>query len=92
VLSHFPTINVCTGYRYRSQRLKGFPVDPQTLNAVEPEYTELPGWQTSLADATTFDELPPNARALVDLIESYCQVPVTLVSTGAGREQIVRRQ
>jgi adenylosuccinate synthase len=92
VLSHFPTINVCTGYRYRSQRLKGFPVDPQTLNAVEPEYTELPGWQTSLADATTFNELPPNARALVDLIESYCQVPVTLVSTGAGREQIVRRQ
>ncbi len=92
VLSHFPTIKVCTSYRLGGQRLKGFPVDAQTLDTVEPEYIELAGWQSSLDGAATIDELPTQARALIELIESYCGVRVTLVSTGAEREQIVRRQ
>ncbi len=92
VLSHFPTIKVCTGYRLGGQRLKGFPVDAQTLDAVEPEYIELSGWQSPLDEARFIEELPPQAQTLIELIESYCGVRVTLVSTGAEREQIVRRQ
>ncbi len=92
VLSHFPTIKVCTGYRLGGQRLKGFPVDAQTLDAVEPEYIELSGWQSPLDEARFIEDLPPQAQTLIELIESYCGVRVTLVSTGARREQIVRRQ
>lgn len=91
VLSTLPMIKVCIGYRIGSQRLKGFPVDTPTLMAVEPEYLELPGWQSSLDGASTFEDLPLNARRLIELIESTCNVRISLVSTGAQREQIVRR-
>ncbi|GIV54760.1 MAG: adenylosuccinate synthetase [Candidatus Kapaibacterium sp.] len=91
VLSALPVIKVCIGYRIGSQRLKGFPVDTPTLMAVEPEYLELPGWQSSLDGASTFEDLPLNARRLIELIESTCNVRISLVSTGAQREQIVRR-
>lgn len=91
VLSTFPTIKVCTGYRLHGQPLKSFPVDVPTLKAVEPEYTDIAGWQTSLDRTTTFEELPPSVHTLVALIEEFCSVRVSLISTGAERHQIIVR-
>lgn len=91
VLSTLPSIKVCTGYRLRGQPLKSFPVDVPTLEAVEPEYVEIEGWQTSLDRATTFEELPGSVHTLITLIEEFCGVRVSLVSTGAERHQIIVR-
>ncbi|MCX7930202.1 MAG: adenylosuccinate synthase [Chlorobi bacterium] len=91
VLGSLPTINVCIGYRLGQQRLKSFPVDVPTLEAIEPEYYQLPGWQTSLDLVRSFDDLPVHARSLITLIEDYCQVPVRLISTGANRERTIWR-
>lgn len=91
VLGKLPSFKVCTGYRLGNQPLKGFPADARTLDTVEPEYIELEGWQSSLDAAHTIEELPAQARQLVRLIEDYCEVRVSLISTGAERHQIVRR-
>jgi adenylosuccinate synthase len=91
VLSSFDTLPVCVGYRLGTKRLKTFPVDVPTLDAVEPEYIELKGWQCPLYDAPAFEDLPPQAQRFVALIEEYCNVPVTLISTGAERHQLVQR-
>ncbi|GIV50352.1 MAG: adenylosuccinate synthetase [Candidatus Kapaibacterium sp.] len=91
VLSSFSTIPVCIGYRLGGKRLKTFPVDVPSLEAVEPEYIELDGWLRPLDDVTTFDELPPQAQNFIALIEQHCGVPVTLISTGAERHQLVWR-
>ncbi|MCX8051307.1 MAG: adenylosuccinate synthase [Chlorobi bacterium] len=91
VLGKLSSFKVCTGYRLGNQPLKSFPADARTLDTVEPEYIELEGWQSSLDAAHTIEELPAQARQLVRLIEDYCEVRVSLISTGAERHQIVRR-
>ncbi|MCS7302931.1 MAG: adenylosuccinate synthase [Candidatus Kapabacteria bacterium] len=92
VLGMLPRIKVCTRYRLGGTVLKSFPVDVPTLDNVEPEYIELESWQCPLEDVTSFDALPRQAQALVELVEEHCGVPVRLLSTGAAREQIIWRQ
>ena len=73
VLDTFPEVPVCTAY------------DPQG----RPVYQRLPGWQTDLTAARTVDDLPPRARALVELVESEVGVPVTIIGTGPARDAVV---
>jgi adenylosuccinate synthase len=59
----------------------------------EPRYESMPGWQARTAGLRSLAELPPAARAYIARLESACGVPVTMVSTGAERdEMIVSRQ
>lgn len=59
---------------------------------VEPVYEELPGWKEPTVGVQRYDELPLNARAYLERIESLVGVPIDVVSTGADRDQtIVRR-
>lgn len=91
VLSNVTTIPVCIGYRLGGKRLKSFPVDVPTLEAIEPEYLKLDGWKLPLDEFTTLDDMPPQVQQFIGLIERQCGVPVTLISTGAERHQLVRR-
>ena len=52
---------------------------------------ELPGWKTSTAGVTTFEELPEHAQSYIRRIESETGVPVQFVGTGPGREEMITR-
>lgn len=91
VLGLLKSFRVCTGYTLRAERLKHFPVDVPTLEAIEPEYIDLESWQQPLAHVRSYDEMPNQAQHLVELIEQYCAVPVSMISTGPERHQIIRR-
>lgn len=52
-------------------------------------YETLPGWKTSTAGITTFDALPIQAQALINLIEKQTGIPVALIGTGQGREDMI---
>ena len=52
-------------------------------------YEEHPGWDEDLGDCRTLDDLPPRARAYVDMIAEAVDVPVTLIGTGQGRHQVI---
>ncbi len=91
VLSAFSEIPVATAYRLHGKRLSHFPVDPPTLEQVEPEYTLLPGWQQSLEGVRSFRELPKAAQRYVEFIEQFLEVPVRMISTSPNREDIVFR-
>jgi len=85
VLSGFETLKVAVGYRH-------FPPHQSILHHAEPVYEQLPGWVDDVSQATTYDELPAQARDLVDVIEEQAGVPVTWVSVGPKRSQtLVRR-
>jgi adenylosuccinate synthase len=55
------------------------------------KFEQLPGWKTSTHGITSFNKLPPEARKYIQRIEDFVGVPVSLIGTGPGREQIIVR-
>jgi len=54
-----------------------------------PRYDTLPGWSGRTAGLRSLDELPPAARAYLARLEEACGVPVTMISTGAERDEMI---
>jgi adenylosuccinate synthase len=90
VLSSFPSIKVCVGYEYEGERFDEFPPNQTIFNRCLPVYEELPGWSDDITAARSLDDLPKEARAYLETIEELSGVPITWVSVGPGREQIVQ--
>jgi len=89
VLDGFETIRVCTGYLLDGAERATYPDRSEVLARVEPVYVDLPGWQTDSSAARRADELPPEAQALLRLVEDEVGVPVRLVGVGAERDDYV---
>ena len=67
------------------------PYHQSDFHHAKPIYEEVPGWKTDLSRATEPGHLPPAAQRYLDLLEEQVGVPVTLVSTGPGRDQYIQR-
>ncbi len=92
VLDGLDQIRVCVGYRAGDRVVEEPPMFVEAFAEVEPVYEELPGWKEPTVGVQRYDELPLNARAYLERIESLVGVPIDVVSTGADRDQtIVRR-
>ncbi|MDQ2890063.1 MAG: adenylosuccinate synthase [Gemmatimonadota bacterium] len=89
VLDTLDEISLCTGYRIGSEEFTEFPGDLALLEHAEPVYESFPGWRTSTADARTLHELPAPAREYLDRIEMLVEAPITYVSVGTRRDQII---
>lgn len=88
VLDEFATIKVCTAYRKNGETLTTVPYD---LSGCEAVYDELPGWQTDITGATSYDQLPQALKDYVKFIEDYIGIPVTIVSVGPDRNATIVR-
>ena len=87
VLSSFAELPVCVRYRVRGgEETDEFPAHQSDFHNARPVYDVLPGWETPLDG-----ELPEAARSYVEFIERALEVDVSLVGTGAEREQVVAR-
>ena len=92
VLSHFAELPVCVRYRTRDgQETRDFPAHQSDFHAAKPVYEVLDGWNDSLADCSSVDELPAAARRYVEFVERELDVTVTLVGTGAERTSVLTR-
>ena len=89
VLDDFDEIRICVGYEARGKRLKSFPTDLPTLDAVTPVYESFPGWKRSISGATAYGELPPNARDYLDALARLSGTRIWLVSVGPRRTQTI---
>ncbi len=85
VLSGIESLKIATGYELDGQRIEELPGDLEDLSRVVPIYEELPGWEESLADARTMEDLPAAAQRYVRRVEELAGVPVVCVSVGAER-------
>ncbi|HJR45584.1 MAG TPA: adenylosuccinate synthase [Actinomycetota bacterium] len=90
VLSHFDDIKVCVAYQYEGERFEHFPPNQTIFNKCKPIYEVLPGWSVDISGARTLDDLPKEARAYLETIESLAATPVSWASVGPGRDAIVR--
>jgi adenylosuccinate synthase len=86
VLDEFDTIQLCTGYTYRGNKLDHFPSSLRVLAECEPVYEEWPGWLTPTGEARRFEDLPEAARNYIRRIEEICEVPIALISVSPSRE------
>jgi len=92
VLSHFAELPVCVRYRTRDGReTRDFPAHQSDFHAAAPVYEVLEGWNDSLDDCSSVDELPAAARRYVEFVERELDVEVTLVGTGAERTSVLTR-
>jgi adenylosuccinate synthase len=91
VLDGFDSIKVCTSYRVGDRTLSGYPDDIDLLGHVEPQYEEFDGWKTSLRSCRRYDDLPLSARHLIELVERFTGVPVSMIGVGPERDDCVVR-
>lgn len=91
VLDGFETISLCVGYERDGQRIDYIPASDAALAGVRPVLREFPGWSRPTQGARAMDALPAEAIALIEAIEAEVGVPVTMVTTGAERDDVVLR-
>ncbi len=90
ILSGFKTLKLCSGYRKDGQNIQDLLYAPSNLVGWEPVYDEYPGWDEDVSAVRSWEKLPAAAVQYLDAISRLTGVPVTLVSVGPEREQIVR--
>ncbi|MGJ8515628.1 Adenylosuccinate synthetase [Carnimonas sp. R-84981] len=89
VLDGLENIRVCVGYRSKDGNLLDSPIDAEGYEAVEPVYTDLPGWRESTIGAKSIDDLPANARGYINFLEKEVGVPIAIISTGPDRSETI---
>jgi len=85
----FPSIKICTAYRLKGEILTSFPSDVATLEECQPIYEEVDGWQESISGVRNFEKLPAGARKYMSRLEDLLSCPISLVSIGPDRRQII---
>ena len=90
-LSCWDELKICVGYELDGEVIKDFPVTTK-LEKCKPVYATLPGWKTNIAGIREDDKLPKECRDYVEFIEKEIGVPITMVSNGPKREDIIYRK
>ncbi len=90
VLGYLDEIKVVTGYEVDGEVTDRFPT-PGRLERAKPVFTTLPGWKCDIRGITDYHDLPENAKAYVDFLESHIEAPITMVSTGPKRHEMTYR-
>lgn len=90
VLGYLDEIPVCVGYEIDGVVTKDFPTTVKLAKA-KPVYEVLPGWKSDIRGIKNYNELPENCRKYIEFIEKELEVPITLVSNGPGRDEVIHR-
>ncbi|MCD8361567.1 MAG: adenylosuccinate synthase [Lachnospiraceae bacterium] len=90
VLGYLDELKVCVGYEIDGQVTTEFPTTP-LLEKAKPVYETLPGWKCEIRGIKRYEDLPQNCRNYIEFIEKQIGFPITMVSNGPGRSDIIRR-
>lgn len=89
VLSGLPTLKIAVGYQCGTERLETVPPELSALEACEPIYEELPGWEEDIRTIRNFADLPQNTQRYLKTIEELAGIPLASVSVGPGRNETI---
>ena len=90
VLGYLDEIPVCVGYEIDGEVTTDFPTTAK-LEKAKPVLKKLPGWKCDIRGIKTYEELPENCRKYIEFIEEQIGFPITMVSNGPGRHDIIYR-
>ncbi|MDD6481086.1 MAG: adenylosuccinate synthetase, partial [Lachnospiraceae bacterium] len=91
VLGYLDEIPVCVGYEIDGEVTTDFPVTSK-LEKAKPVLKTLPGWKCDIRGIKNYEELPENCRKYIEFIEEEIGYPITMVSNGPGRNDIIYRK
>ena len=90
VLGYLDEIPVCVGYEIDGEVTTDFPVTAK-LEKANPVLKKLPGWKCDIRGIKKYEELPKNCQSYIEFIEGQIGYPITMVSNGPGRDDIIYR-
>lgn len=90
VLGYLEKIPVCVGYEIDGEVTKDFPVTAKLAKA-KPVYEVLDGWKCDIRGIRKYEDLPENCRKYIEFVEEQIGFPITMISNGPGRHDIIYR-
>ena len=90
VLGYLDEIPMCVGYEIDGEVIKDFPTTYK-LEKAKPVLKKMPGWKCDIRGIKNYDDLPQACKDYIDAIEQEIQAPITLVSNGPKRHDIIKR-
>ena len=90
VLGYLDEIPVCVGYDIDGEVTTDFPTTSK-LKKAKPVYETLPGWKTDIRGIKKYEDLPENCRKYIEFVEEHIGFPITMISNGPGRNDIIYR-
>ena len=90
VLGYLDEIPVCVGYEIDGKVTTDFPTTGK-LEKAKPVLKKLAGWKSDIRGIRAYEELPENCRRYIEFVEEQIGYPITMVSNGPGREDIIYR-
>ena len=90
VLGYLDEIPVCIGYEIDGKVTTDFPTTA-ILKKSKPVYEILPGWKSDIRGIKKYEDLPENCRNYIEFVERHIGYPITMVSNGPGRDDIIYR-
>ena len=89
-LAGLEKIKVCVGYKFNDTIIDYFPASLEDLAKCEPVYEEFDGWDDSVADVRSYDELPDNVKKYLNRISEFTDTKISIVGVGPKRDQTMR--
>lgn len=90
VLGYLDEIPVCVAYEIDGEVTTEFPTTGRLAKA-KPVYKTLPGWKSDIRGIRNYEDLPENCRRYIEFAEKEIGYPVTMISNGPGRDDIIYR-
>lgn len=90
VLGYLDEIPVCTGYEINGEVTTDFPTTT-LLEKAKPVLETLPGWKCDIRGIKRYEDLPENCRKYIEFVEKHIGFPITIISNGPGRDDIIYR-
>ncbi len=90
VLDQVKTIKICNKYKYDGKIIDNFPYQLQILYNCKPIYEEVEGWMSDTSGINKYKDLPKNTKKYLERIAEIIEVPISMISIGAERNQIIK--
>ena len=88
-LAGLEKLKVCVGYKFNDKVIDYFPASLEDLALCEPVYEEFDGWDETVAEVRTHDDLPENAKKYLKRIQEFTDVRISIVGVGPRRDQTI---
>jgi len=89
ILDHFENIKICTGYQFNGEQTSQMSQVIADLEDVKPVYKSFNGWQKTTTGLGSYSDLPEKTQEYIQFISDFIGVPVKIISTGPGRDEII---